>query len=68
MIKEKITINNIQFKYDEWFRDDEIAKRTLRSIRVEFEYMGIDSSIIIKTNKELTTDEIRNEIIEKFNI
>lgn len=68
MNKDKITINNITFEYDEWFRNDELAKRALRSIRVEFNYANVESSMYINTHKELTTDEIRNKIIEKFSI
>ncbi|MDP4146963.1 MAG: hypothetical protein Q8936_21235 [Bacillota bacterium] len=65
MDKSNILISKITYGYDMWHVDS--GKRLMvRNVYVEFMYKDIKAEIDIKTDNELSNDEIRDIIVRSL--
>ncbi|WP_099328801.1 hypothetical protein [Clostridium paraputrificum] len=66
--EEDIRITDVNMKTSLISCDAGIVEHTLVGTEVSFEYKDIDASLFINSNKLLTVNEMKREIINRFSI
>ncbi len=66
--EDDIRITDVNMETSLISSDTGIVEHTLVGTKVSFEYKDIDASLFIKSNKLLTINEMKREIISRFSI